>query len=327
MTTVLGLDIGGANLKAAHTAGPARLRPFALWKHPGRLAEELSALVADWPPFALLAVTMTGELCDCFATRREGVLHILGAVERVARAPVVVWHTDGQFHSITQTRANPLGAAAANWLASATFAGRIVPEGSALFVDVGSTTTDIVPLFGGRPRPAATTDPERLRCGELVYTGVKRTPLCAVLGAAVAAEFFATMNDAYLVLRKLDEDPTDTDTADGRPATVPFALARLARMLCGDAETVSEADCGALAERAFRTQLDLVVRALRPLADCGTVPTIIAAGSGEFLVRAAADEMCFSGQFVALGRRLGPELSAAACAFAVAVLASELPGP
>src|SRR5437763_5240199 len=97
MIPVLGLDIGGANLKAAHSGGPARLRPFSLWKQPDRLADELSALIADWPPFEQLAVTMTGELCDCFATRREGVLHILAAVERVAPVPVAVWHLDGEF--------------------------------------------------------------------------------------------------------------------------------------------------------------------------------------------------------------------------------------
>ena len=28
-----------------------------------------------------LAVTMTGELCDCFRTKAEGVLHILAAVD------------------------------------------------------------------------------------------------------------------------------------------------------------------------------------------------------------------------------------------------------
>ena len=78
---VLGLDVGGANLKAAHTAGPAVSRPFPLWKRPGDLADELRALVAPLPPFERLAVTMTGELCDCFATKREGVLHILTAVE------------------------------------------------------------------------------------------------------------------------------------------------------------------------------------------------------------------------------------------------------
>src|SRR5438093_615017 len=68
---VLGLDVGGANLKAAHSGGGARSRPFALWKSPAGLADALRPLLRDWPPYELLALTMTGELCDCFATTRE----------------------------------------------------------------------------------------------------------------------------------------------------------------------------------------------------------------------------------------------------------------
>src|SRR5947209_944518 len=74
---ILGLDIGGANLKAAHTSGVARTIPFALWKHPEGLAAELARLRAGMPPHDFLAITMTGELCDCFPTRRAGVAAIL----------------------------------------------------------------------------------------------------------------------------------------------------------------------------------------------------------------------------------------------------------
>src|SRR5687767_897273 len=81
MVAVLGLDIGGANLKAAHTDGTALCRAFPLWRTPDRLASELQRLLADLPAHDVLAVTMTGELCDCFATRAEGVAAILHSVE------------------------------------------------------------------------------------------------------------------------------------------------------------------------------------------------------------------------------------------------------
>ncbi len=57
---VLGLDIGGANLKAAHSRGGVRLRPFALWKDPAGLPGALRELLRGWPPFDRVAVTMTG---------------------------------------------------------------------------------------------------------------------------------------------------------------------------------------------------------------------------------------------------------------------------
>src|SRR4029450_11499249 len=95
--TVVGLDVGGANLKLATAAGLAVCRPFALWKQPDRLAAELRALLADAPPFDRVAVTMTGELCDCFETKRQGVAAILDAVESATTVPVHVWTTAGAF--------------------------------------------------------------------------------------------------------------------------------------------------------------------------------------------------------------------------------------
>ena len=67
---------------------------------------------------------------------------------------------------------------------------------------------------------------------------MRRTPLCAVLGAGVAAEFFATTLDVNLVQGRIKEDPTDTNTADGRPASRTAAHARLARMLCADTDAI-----------------------------------------------------------------------------------------
>src|SRR5947208_2946217 len=158
-TSVLGLDIGGANLKACHTSGGTCLKPFELWKDPSRLAAALRDLLAEMPSADLLAVTMTGELCDCFETKRQGVNFILDAVEDAAgTCPVRVWRTDGRFVEIAVARATPLLAAAANWLALATFAGRHAPTGPACVIDIGSTTTDIIPLFDGNPVPRGRTD-------------------------------------------------------------------------------------------------------------------------------------------------------------------------
>ena len=235
---ILGFDVGGANLKAAHTNGAAQSRAFALWKDPTGLAGALRGLIAEMPAADALAVTMTGELCDCFESKRQGVIAILDAVEAAAAGkPVRVWTIDGRFADLTAARAAPLKAAAANWLALATFAGRFAPEGTALLMDVGSTTTDFVPLQDGRPVPKGRTDRERLRSRELVYIGVRRTPLCAILSYDGAAELFATTFDLFILLDWMAEDPTDCNTADGRPATKAAAEARLARMECMDLET------------------------------------------------------------------------------------------
>ncbi len=325
MLPVLGLDVGGANLKAAHSAGVARSQAYALWKDPAGLAVALRVLVGDLPPAQYWAVTMTGELCDCFATKRDGVPAILNAVSEAAgAAPVRVWQTNGQFVDLETSRSDPLPAAAANWLALATFAGRFAPAGPAVLLDVGSTTTDIIPLLDGRPVPRGRTDPERLRTGELVYTGVRRTPLCALLGGDGAAEFFATTRDVYLVLGDLAEDVADRDTADGRPATCPLAHARLARMLCADVESCTEEERLALAEETRARQLRLLREAFTKVSATLPAPPrfAILSGSGEFLARQLLVHSTAL-ETTSLGERLGPALSEAACAYAVAVLAEE----
>lgn len=323
---VLGLDIGGANLKAFHTAGIARSHPFALWRNPTGLGDALRALVLALPPADALAVTMTGELCDCFASKRAGVAAILDAVRAVAgQVPVHVWRSDGTFAELDLAAQTPLLVAASNWLALATFAGRFAPRGPALLLDVGSTTTDIVPLLDGQPAPRGRTDPERLASQELIYTGARRTPLCALLGEQVAAELFATTLDAYLVLHEIEEVDADTDTADGRPATRAQAHARLARMLCADLETSTAAERLDLARRAAARQMAIVAAALGVVAGRLPAPpaTVVLAGSGEFVAAQALTVVDWTTRVVSLRQALGAAISTAACAAAVAQLAVE----
>ncbi len=325
---ILALDIGGANLKAAHSNGATLLEPFALWQNPTGLADALRALIDRVTHPEMLAVTMTGELCDCFLTKRIGVHAILDAVTAAAgQIPIRVWQTDGGLVDVAVARATPLRTAAANWLALAEYAGRFLGGATGLVVDVGSTTTDIIPYYRGRPQPAGRTDPERLGCGELVYTGARRTPLCALLGGDGAAELFATTLDVYLILGHLPEDAADRNTADGRPATCAAAAARLARMRCADLEIWTEAEVRQLAEDLHARQLALLRRASRQVAGRLSEPpcAVVLAGSGEFLARAAvrSEPVLASLPLTSLGEQLVPEISQAACAYALMVLAKE----
>jgi probable H4MPT-linked C1 transfer pathway protein len=328
---VLALDIGGANLKAAHSRGMADLRPLELWKDPAGLADHLNGLLALQPPFDILAVTMTGELCDCFETKRAGVSAILDAVETVAGGvPVRVLQTDGGLVGLAAARASPLRTAASNWLGLAEYAVRFLPGRCGLLIDAGSTTTDIIPVVEGKPAPAGRTDLDRLRSQELLYTGVRRTPVCALMGLSGAAELFATTLDAYLLLGLIPEDAGDCGTADGRPATRAKAHARLARMLCADGESLSESDTLELARRVQRRQADGVREAVVAVAARLPEPPagVVVAGSGEFLALAALREVPSLSHIaaVSVAERLGPAISNAACAYALAVLARERAG-
>ena len=328
----IGLDIGGANLKAATASGEALTVPFELWRHPERLTAELGHVRRRWPELDAVAVTMTGELCDCFPTKRDGVRHILAAVqEAFAGARLHVWTTEGTLACPGWVAEHsPLSAAATNWLALAAYVGRLAPNGGALLIDTGSTTTDVIPLWDGEPIPTGRTDPERLRSGELVYTGVRRTPVCALLGAAVAAEFFATAHDVHVALGHLPEEPDNCATADGRPMTRSFAHARLSRMLGGDPEVTTAAETTVLARQAATQQVSLIARAVhRVTARLREPPrAVILSGSGEFLARQAwaafaAGPRTHAAGLLSLAEWTSPACSDAACAHALAVLAAE----
>jgi probable H4MPT-linked C1 transfer pathway protein len=165
----LALDIGGANLKAADGKVFAESYAFALWREPQRLAQELRTIIAEAPESTHLAVTMTGELSDCFESKSIGVQHILKAVHAAADGRHTrVYLTDGMLVSPQVAIMKPHLAAASNWHALARFCGRFAPQGTAVLMDIGSTTSDVIPLVDRQPAAVGKSDTERLVSGELV---------------------------------------------------------------------------------------------------------------------------------------------------------------
>jgi len=330
----LALDIGGANIKVADGLGYCASEAFALWREPARLGEVLGRILTRAPACNHIAATMTGELADCFATKEEGVRHILAALQSAAdKIPIWVYQTTGRLEPLDKSLLNPMLAAAANWHVLARFAGRFAPTGAAILVDIGSTTTDLIPLIDGRPHSRGIADTERLLTRELVYTGVERSPVCALVRhlpyreqlCPVAQELFATTGDAYLTLNELAEQPENTNTADGRSATREAARARLARSICADPTTFDAADAHAAAAAIRRRQVIKIAAAvakipgpLEPRAD-----TIILSGAGEFLARRVLKHIGSTSRVVSLAEELGPGLSRCAPAHALAVLARE----
>jgi hypothetical protein len=336
MDAVLGWDVGGANLKAVRIEGNGAEprvfdRPFALWREPRRLPELLAEAAAMLGGASRMAVTMTAELADCFATKREGVCFVLEAFRSAfPRVEPWVYGVDGRFRSVAEACRAPLRVAAANWMASASLVAETSPD--ALFIDVGSTTTDVIPIVGGRVVARGRTDPGRLCSGELVYTGALRTPVCAIVRwlpwrgrrCRVAAEHFAVSADAHLWLGRIAEADYTCETPDGRGRERDAAGARLARMIGADLEMLSPADITAIAEHLERAQvrqiasgIGQVMRRLGPACP----RSAILAGQGAFLARAAAGP---AGLIASdLAARLGRAAARAAPAAAVAYLLAQ----
>lgn len=336
---ILGWDVGGANIKAARLlvgadliGRPSQLnvleRPFPIWRDPQRLPAVLAEVADQLGRASMMAITMTAELADCFATKREGVGFVLDAFQ-TAFPDVDPWvyGVDGQFRSPEVARQRPLEVAAANWMASASLVARTCSD--AILVDVGSTTSDVIPIVGGRVTVRGRTDPARLQSGELVYTGALRTPVCAIVRSVplrgrrcrVAAEHFAVAADVHCWLQRIHECDYTCETPDGRGRSRSEVGARLARVVCADSEMLDERDLTAIAEHVAQAQVRQIVSGLRQVVTrlgSAAPNTAILAGQGAFLGRAAVERVGLTAHDMA--EQVGSAAARAAPAAAVAYL-------
>jgi (4-(4-[2-(gamma-L-glutamylamino)ethyl]phenoxymethyl)furan-2-yl)methanamine synthase len=303
---VIGWDIGGAHVKAARVEGGHVLDvvqwPCPLWQGLAQLDAVLAQAAARWPDLAHAehAVTMTGEMVDLFEHREAGVAALaqrLGA-HLGERTAFYVGHADrGGWCSLDGVAAHWAGIASANWLATAQVVARRFSD--AVLVDIGSTTTDLIPIRGGRIAARGADDAARLRTGELVYQGVVRTPLCALTQRIgfrgetynVMNEYFATTADIYRLTGELAPMHDQHPAADGGARDAAATRRRLARMIGHDARDATDAEWTALAHQWRDSQLaHLVANLTRVLA--ASVPArdavVVAAGCGAFLGEALA---------------------------------------
>ena len=298
-----GWDIGGAHLKVAKLDGNGDIvavRQIAcpLWRGVHELSRAMALI--DFPvddANAVHAVTMTGELCDIFPSRDEGVREILTEfLKKVSGAAAVRVFAgyDGWVDVAAAAGPETAAVASANWLALAAFTGEIAGDG--LLIDIGSTTTDIIPIIEGEVRAVGRDDASRLINGELVYTGVVRTPVNTICDRVpyrgqwqpLAAETFATMADVYRLLGRIKEEDDLMPSADGRAKDLLGSASRLARMLGRDLEGDDLGEIGGVAryvairQRAKIEQAVELVLSNEPYARHSAM--MIGAGVGRFVV-------------------------------------------
>lgn len=298
----LGWDVGGAHLKAALAENGEILKvwqePTPIWKGLHHLGDALTSILAKVGPVDRHAVTMTGELSDIFADRDEGVYELTRILTVHLGDDIRLYAGSAGFLAARPSGEQMMKIASANWHATAALTAARIEE--ALFLDMGSTTTDLVPVKNGVVLAVGHTDAERLLAGELVYQGYTRTALMAVatevpfLGrkTPIMAEFFATMADAQRLLGTLDEEDDQHPAADGKEKTLDASRARLARMIGRDAVEASpqafEQLARAFAEAQIRRLHDaaLIVLSRGDVSD--DAPVVVAGAGRSVLKRLAA---------------------------------------
>lgn len=314
---ILGLDIGGANTKAASSDGLfAESVYLPLWRNAplGDVLRRFAKLEPD-----AVAVVMTGELADCYSAKLSGIIAIKSEVEAAFHCPVHFWGVNGFEWK------DPIELAAANWSASASLL--CIDLGDCIFVDMGSTTTDLIPI---KLRPlAATTDYRRLINGELVYMGRLRTSLGALLREAdiqgnivpLSSEFFAITADAYLALGEISKEEYTCDTPDGSEKSREAALKRLARTVCADLDEIGEEGAAAIAEQLRDLQYRVLMNAITRQARVHGIARVAAAGIGESIIARAARTLGMS--CILLSEKYGRRISDIFPAYAVSRLLAE----
>lgn len=348
--TVLGFDVGGVNTKAAlvRTLGGSvtglevQSEYFPIWKRGKEqlpnVLKTLGTQLTRETSVDAVAVTMTAELSDVFFTKAEGVKHILNCFQQVFHAvPVWVLNTEAELVEPDEARREPLKVAAANWVATGWMISQMIDN--CIIVDVGSTSTSVIPVTHGKISVKGKTDLEKLVCGELVYTGSLRTNIAAIVSsvpirgqeAVVSSEFFAQSGDAHLILGNIGEQDYVVETADGRGKTRREAMARLARVICSDLDFLTEQEILDIARYLWKKQVEQIADGLkrvcsRLLSLRPNVPVVVTGMGREFLGRKAAQKAGFR-RIVDVGDFLGASVAALSPSVGVALLmASELEG-
>jgi (4-(4-[2-(gamma-L-glutamylamino)ethyl]phenoxymethyl)furan-2-yl)methanamine synthase len=269
MSAVIGWDIGGAHLKAAR-AEDGRIVDAVQVASPlrhglERLAHAFGEAKAAIGSAPHNVVTMTGELADTFSSRSEGVAALTDMARAQLAGGVMLYAGRAGFITPDQAVYRVADIASANWHASAALVAK--RQGTALFVDVGSTTTDIVPVVDHMVAAHGYTDAERLAAGELVYVGVVRSFVMATAARApfdgrwttLINENFANMADVNRILDALPDGADQMPTADGREKTLAASRARLARMVGRDAGDAADWQWLELAHWLAEAQMRAIV--------------------------------------------------------------------
>ncbi len=282
----LGIDIGGANLKIS-SEDRSEIIYFPMWRRFQELRETLKLLSKKYGA-KKVGVVMTAELADVFESKAEGVLKIAEVCKEVFD-DVRFLDVNGDLYADVY---DPLAFAASNWVASTKF---LLSEGYNyfLFVDMGSTTTDLIPVT--EKIEASKSDFERLKRRELIYIGILRTPVFYILRSfdsiPLCPEFFAITADVFRVTGDISENEYSCDTPDGKGKDVEACLKRLARTVCCDINELGQERAKEIAYKTKGEMVKILSDAIEEKINEYELKEVLACGLGEFLIEEACKKI------------------------------------
>jgi len=279
---LLGIDIGGANTKAAlvRFKGSEILESFSIIEYFPFWEKTLNDIVIMFKRVVenliiqnhlkleninFISITVTAELSDAFQTKREGISIILNALEQVFEKEKMFFiNNSHEFINFNRVKSDPISVAAANWVSTSLFLGNFVPN--CILIDAGSTTIDIIPILNSVPVTKGKNDIERLINHELIYTGGLRATIPSITHfvpykekmVRISFEKFALISDVHRVLNNISETEYINDTADNRSKSLNDCYARLARVICMDLDSIPIKDLDLIAKYIYNKQIELI---------------------------------------------------------------------
>ena len=303
---VAGFDIGGANTDLAiidFENGEIKnievdFAYLPMWSNNDDLSQVLLELIDNICPvneIDAVGISMTAELVDAYDTKKDGVLDVVKKCEKTFSCPIAYVGIDGML-SREEIEKDPLKAAAANWIATAQIATLI--SDNCIFIDTGSTTTDIIPIKEGMECAIGRSDFDRSATGELVYTGTLRTNLASFLDNIelngkeyrVASELFAQTADVYRVLDLIEEKDYICDTFDGEGKSKIDCARRIARVVCADLEMLSMDDIVEMSKFIHQKQVEQIADGLKQVVETQKLELIVTTGLGKDILDKKAAE-------------------------------------
>lgn len=304
---VAGFDIGGANTDLAIVDFDneeinnieVAYEYLPMWSNNDDLSEVLVNLIekiCSVDEIDFVGISMTAELVDAYDTKKDGVLDIVKKCEDTFDCPIGYVTLDGIVKK-GELEKNPLNAAAANWIATSQIATLINPN--CIFIDTGSTTTDIIPIKEGKECAQGKSDFERLATGELVYTGTLRTNLATFVDKIplngknyrVASELFAQTADVYMVLDLISEDDYICDTFDGEGKSKIDCMRRIARLVCADMDMLTEQDIVKISNFIHKAQVAQIADGLNQVQKREDLDLVVTTGLGKDILDKKAAEL------------------------------------
>lgn len=282
---------------------------------------------------------MTAELSDAFRNKKEGVHFILDSARQSFKDEFdSVLNVRSELISVKKAKANPIEVAGANWVATGWLISQKIKN--CIIIDVGSTSTSIIPIKNGKISNKGNTDFEKLMVGELVYTGLIRTNIAAIVQripirkseVTVSSEFFSQSGDVHLILGNVDKKNYVADTPDNRGKNRIDAMQRLAKVICGDLDIINQSEIQTMAEYIYKKQIKQISDALKKVylnlkeKNNQEIP-IVVTGIGKVILAKKAAQLLGLNKIIDINEIIGKNSYQASPAVGVGIMeASKLAG-